>query len=184
MTTERSFRILTKRTLSLVAVIFMACAVGCAGYQYGTDGLFPAGIATVHVPVVRNDTFRPDLGVRLTEALVREIETRTNYKVTSDPNADTVLRCRIVDETKQVLTEGSTDDPRALDAAISVRAAWTHRNGRQLLQNSVIPIDDTAISFGQNVRLVPEAGQSVDTAMQSVIQRLASRIVSQMESRW
>lgn len=172
------------KPLAFIAVAAIATLTGCAGYQFGSDGLFPPGIETVHVPVVRNDTFRHDLGVRLTEALVREIERRTNYKVTSNPNADTVLRCRISDETKQVLTESSTDDPRALDAAISVRAAWTHRNGSQLLQNSVIPIDDVAISFGQNVRFVPEAGQSVDTAMQDAIERLASRIVSQMESRW
>ena len=158
--------------------------IGCASYQYGTDALFPPGIQTIHVPVVRNDTFRHDLGVRLTEALVREIEQRSNYKVTSDPNADSTLQCRIIDETKQVLTESSTDDPRALEAALSVRASWTRRGGQRLMQNSVIAIDDTAISFGQNVRFVPEAGQSIDTATQRAIENLASRIVSQMEMRW
>ncbi len=76
------------------------------------------GIQTVHVPVVRNDTFRHDLGVRLSEALVREIELRTPYKVTGDPNADSTLTCRVVNEAKRVLTETDTDDPRAIDAAI------------------------------------------------------------------
>jgi hypothetical protein len=157
---------------------------GCASYQYGSDAVFPVGISTVHVPIVQNDTFRHELGVQLTEAIVKEIERRSKYKVTGDPNADSTLRVRIVNESKRVLSEASTDDPRAIDAAISARASWTSRSGQPLMQNSVVPIADNAISFGQNLRFVPEAGQSVDTAMQSAIEKLASRIVSQMEMRW
>ena len=101
-------------------ISLISLETGCVGYQYGTDALFPSGIQTIHVPIARNDTYRQNLGVRLTEALVREIELRTNYKVTSDPNADSVLRCRVVDETKQVLTEAATDDPRALPTLVQV----------------------------------------------------------------
>ena len=171
----------TKWLLVLPVICMLA---GCANYQYGTDALFPVGIQTVHVPVVRNDTFRHDLGPRLTEAIVREIELRSNYKVTSDPNADSTLQCRITSETKRVLSESATDDPRALDAAMPVRATWTRRDGRPLMQNSIVPTDDVAIAFGQNSRFVPEAGQSIDTATQRMIESLASRIVSQMEIRW
>ena len=168
----------------LPMILLSAILSGCAGYQYGSAALFPTGIRTVHVPVVRNDTFRHDLGPRLTEALVREIERRSNFKVSSDPNSDSTLRCRISSETKRVLTETENDDPRALDAAINVRASWTNRSGQLLMQNSVVPLDDAAISFGQNARFVPEAGQSIATATQQAIDNLASRIVSQMEMRW
>jgi len=157
---------------------------GCAPYQLGNAGRFPAGVRTVHVPVVRNATFRHDLGVRLTEALVREIELRTPYKVTADPSADTTLKCEVIGETKRVLTETEADYARALDAAIQVRASWTDRSGRLLLQNAVVPADDLTILFSQDERFVPEAGQSVDTAMQKAIEDLAGRIVSQMEIRW
>ncbi|MGB7344440.1 MAG: LptE family protein [Pirellulaceae bacterium] len=168
-------------TMMAASAVLLA---GCASYQYGNDALFPVGITTVHVPIVQNDTFRHDLGPQLTEAIVKELERRSNYKVTGDPNADSTLQVRIVSETKRVLSEARTDDPRAIDAALSVRASWISRNGQQLMQNSAIPIDDNAISFGQNVRFVPEAGQSVDTAMQRAIEQLASRVVSQMEMRW
>ncbi len=146
--------------------------------------MFRPGIRTVHVPIVRNDTFRHDLGVRLSEALVKEIERRTPYKVTGDPNADSTLTCRVVSESKRVLTETDTDDPRALDAALTVRATWTSRSGELLMQNSIIPTDDLAITFGQDARFVPEAGQSIDSASQAAIENLAERIVSQMEIRW
>ncbi|MGB7343667.1 MAG: LptE family protein, partial [Pirellulaceae bacterium] len=81
---------------------------GCASYQYGNDALFPVGITTVHVPIVQNDTFRHDLGPQLTEAIVKELERRSNYKVTGDPNADSTLQVRIVSETKRVLSEART----------------------------------------------------------------------------
>lgn len=159
-------------------------AVGCAPYQLGNAALFPPNIRTVHVPIVRDATFRHDLGLRLTEALVREIELRTPYKVTADPAADSTLRCEVTSETKRVVTETDNDYPRALDAAVQVRAAWTDRAGRLLLSNSVVPTEDLTILFSQDERLVPEAGQSVDTAMQRAIEDLAGRIVSQMEMRW
>lgn len=162
----------------------LSIAVGCAPYQFGNAALFPPGIQTVHVPIVRNITFRHDLGVRLTEALVREIELRTPYKVTADPSADSTLRCEMIGETKRVLTETNADYPRALDAAVQVRAAWTDRQGRLLLSNSIVPTDDLSILFSQDERFVPEAGQSLDTAMQKAIEDLAGRIVSQMEARW
>ncbi|MDA8744985.1 LPS assembly lipoprotein LptE [Rubripirellula amarantea] len=178
-----------QRTVNAVAIMLMCVIastgfVGCASYRFGSQTMFRPGIRTVHVPVIRNDTFRHDLGVRLTEAIVREIETRTPYKVTGDPNADSTLQCRVVNESKTVLSETVNDDPRALDAALSVRANWISRNGESLMQNSAIPSGDLAITFGQDSRFVPEAGQSIDTATEEAIQELASRIVSQMEVRW
>ncbi|SMP39197.1 Lipopolysaccharide-assembly [Neorhodopirellula lusitana] len=170
--------------LGFVALFGVVGQSGCAPYQFGNAALFPPGIRTVHVPIVRDTTFRHDLGVQLTEALVREIELRTPYKVTADPMADTILRCEVVGETKRVLTETTEDYPRALDAAVQVRASWTNRSGQLLLNNSIVPTDDLTILFSQDERFVPEAGQSVDTAMQQAIEDLASRIVSQMETRW
>ncbi len=146
--------------------------------------MFPPGIRTVHVPVVRNDTFRHDLGIRLTEAIVREIETRTPYKVTGDPAADSTLTVRVVSETKNVLTETSDDDPRALDASVTAQATWTGRQGQMLMNNHVVPGTAGVINFGQDSRFVPEAGQSIDTATQAAIEELAQRIVSEMEVRW
>lgn len=170
--------------LIALACSLLTCISGCATYRFGSASLFRPGIRTVHVPVVRNDTFRHDLGIRLTEAIVREIETRTPYKVTSDPNADSRLECRVISETKRVLTETGTDDPRGLDASINVRATWLNRSGEMLMQNAIVPTGDLAIGFSQDSRFVPEAGQSIDTASEAAIQKLASRIVSQMEMRW
>jgi hypothetical protein len=167
-----------------VAFAILFGPLGCASYQYGSSALYPSGIRTVHIPMVRNETFRFGLGPQLTEALVREVERQTPYEVVCSPNADSVLSCTVVGQTKVVLTETNSDDPRALDTAISVSASWTSRDGQRLMQNSLASLDVDSIGFSQSARFVPEAGQSIDTANQVAIDRLAQRIVSQMESRW
>ena len=159
-------------------------SAGCVTYRFGSAAMFRTGIRTIHVPIVRNDTFRHDLGIRLTEAITNEIENRTPYKVTGDPNADSTLTCRVTRQTKQVLSEADTDDPRALNAVIAVRSSWVSREGELLMQNSGVPSDDISISFAQESRFVPEAGQSFGLATQAAIEQLASSIVSQMELRW
>ena len=170
--------------LLLTMAALTLLTAGCVTYRFGSAAMFRTGIRTVHVPIVRNDTFRHDLGIRLTEAITNEIENRTPYKVTGDPNADSTLTCRVTRQTKQVLSEADTDDPRALNAVISVQSSWVSREGELLMQNSVVPSDDISISVAQESRFVPEAGQSVGLATQAAIEQIANSIVSQMELRW
>ncbi|TWU26738.1 hypothetical protein Pla52o_05910 [Novipirellula galeiformis] len=167
----------------IIAISLCWCG-GCSLYQYGPSSLYRSDIRTVHVPMVRNTTFRHDLGPRLSLALVKEIESRTPFKVVSDPNADSTLLVRLTGENKVVLSETTSDDPRALDATISAQADWVSRRGEKLMQNTVVPNSGITISFSQDSRFVPEAGQSIDTAMQDAIDKLAQRVVSQMELRW
>lgn len=168
--------------LLMIGCVLATC--GCRGYQIGPHSLFRDDVRTIYVPIARNDTFRHDLGVRLTEAVVREIEKRTPYKVTGSPTADSSLKLRFVTEAKRVLTETGNDDPRALDAVVSVQATWINRQGAVLMENRLLPNDELAFTFIQNGRLVPEAGQSVESELQDAIEDLAMRIVSQMELRW
>ena len=146
--------------------------------------MFRPDVRTIYVPIVRNETFRHDLGVRMNEAIVRRIQERTPYVVTGDPNADSVLTCRFVAASKNGLTETNTDELRAFDAAISVEASWVGRNGNVLMENRLLPNGSLALSFGQQSRVVPEAGQPIETELQAAIDDLADRVVAQMEARW
>lgn len=174
---------MTQFAVGLVMAL-LTLQAGCAAYQFGSRSLFREDVRTIHVPIARNDTFRNDLGVRLTESVIRLIESRTPYKVTGDPNADSTLSLRFTSETKRVLTETRNDDPRALDVIVLCQAVWVDRSGSPLMQNRMTVGGNLATEFVQNERLVPEAGQSVETTLQSAIDDLADRIVSQMETRW
>ncbi|MFO0942271.1 MAG: LPS assembly lipoprotein LptE [Pirellulales bacterium] len=157
---------------------------GCAAYQFGNGALYNPNIRTIHVPIVRNDTFRHDIGVQLTESIIRSIETRTPYKVVGEANADSVLTCRVTTQGKRVIAENRFDEPRALNDTISVELTWTDRRGNLLLTNRFVPQGELAFYFVQGVDFIPEGGQSMATAQLKAVEQLADQIVGQMESRW
>ncbi len=47
----------------------IGASLGCAGYRLGTQTLYRRDIHTVYVPVFESDSFRSQLGERLTEAV-------------------------------------------------------------------------------------------------------------------
>ncbi len=168
------------------AVLLFLCIVsltGCTGYQLGNSSQFRPDIRTIHVPIVQSESFRRGLGERLTEAIVKEIELRTPYKVVDAAQADSTFQARIVDEHKRVIAENQFDEARDIETAMIVEVSWLDRQGQQLIQRTEIPIDE-GIYITQSASFVPEGGQSLVTAQQEVMQKLASQIVAQMELPW
>ncbi|MEZ6135274.1 MAG: LptE family protein [Pirellulaceae bacterium] len=168
----------------LVATPFLLLAGGCMRYQLGNANLYNPNLRTVYVPVIRNDTFRHNAGVQLTEAVHKAIELRTPYKVVADPSADSTLTCRVTSQTKRTLTQNATDEPRAVETLYTVEVTWTDRQGNLLMENRFVPLGELAFYFIQGVDFVPEGGQSIATAQQRAMERLAEEIVNQMETRW
>ncbi|MCA9190361.1 MAG: hypothetical protein KDB03_01310 [Planctomycetales bacterium] len=186
---ESSARMRTRYHCPLTYCLWMTAIstvmlAGCAGYQVGTASLFNPNIRTIYVPIVRNDSWRHELGVQLTEAIQKTIELRTPYKVVASPAADSTLNCRVNSQMKRVITETRTDEPRALHNMIAIELTWTDRQGNLLMENRPVPIGELAYFFGQNTTFVPESGQSYATSQQRAVERLANQIVDQMESRW
>ncbi len=166
------------------ALALVTFATGCAAYQIGTRSLYRPDIRTVYVPMFESDSLRRNLGERLTEAVAKEIELKTPYKVVHRPDADSVLSARITSETKRVVAEQLNDMPRNIETDLAVKVNWYDRRGEYLMQDTSFNFSPVAFSANQNADFTPEAGQSVATAHQEAIQRLAEQIVSQMESRW
>ena len=164
--------------------VMLSAAGGCAGYQIGHQTLHRGDIRTVYVPMFQSDSFRRNLGERLTEAVVKEIELKTPYKVVHRPDADSTLSGRLVSDRKRVLAEDVNDIPRDIETDLVVEVNWFDRRGGTLLQNGRFNYAPPAFSVAQNADFVPEGGQSVATAHQEAIQRLAEQIVNQMETRW
>jgi len=175
------------RTLSAVILtiaILIAFSVGCAGYQIGTKNLYRNTIRTIHVPIIKSDSFRPELGVALTEAVQKEIERRTPYKLTNLETADSVMTCRLTSDSKRVVSETNLDEPRILQTIMTVELSWIDRRGQSLIETRFLPPGENTYYFAERVDFVPEAGQSISTANQHAVERLANHIVDQMETRW
>lgn len=157
---------------------------GCATYQVGNRTLYPPHIRTVYVPMFESDSYRRGLGEQLTEAVMKEIESKSPYKVVGTPNADSVLSGRIVSETKRVLVEDPYDNPRELEVGLQVEVRWTDCRGDEVQPMGAVPLPSELAVVGGTATLIPEIGQSVAVAQQTAIQRLAEQIVAMMETPW
>jgi hypothetical protein len=175
--------ILHPSSFILLALLLSAVA-GCAAYHVGNESLFPSNVHSVHVPVFESSSLRRGLAEMLTEAVVKEIERRTPYKVVGDPNADTILKGRILGDSKRVLLQTREGDPRENEIGLSIEVRWTDRAGEAIRAASTIPVPGDAVNISASNELVPETGQSVATAQMQTIRRLARQIVELMETPW
>jgi len=169
------------RHSALVSLVLLA---GCAGYQVGTSSLYSPHVRTVYVPMFQSASYRRNLGERLTEAVMKEIEAKTPYKVVGTPNADSTLTGRITKETKRTVVQNWYGDPREIDVDLQVRVAWTDRRGSPIRESQSIPLSPEFVAVSADAPLFPELGQSVATAQQQAIQRVAEQIVTMMEAPW
>ena len=162
-------------------------ATGCASYRFGNNTLYAANVRTIYVPVFQCDSFRTtpaiDVGERLTEAVCKEIEKRTPFKVVGDPAADSVLTARIVADTKRMVVESPTDQSRQVELNYQVLVTWADRGGTVIASGDV-PLPAATVDVGQAASLVPEFGRSVASTQQEAIVKLAQQIVGLMEEPW
>jgi hypothetical protein len=174
----------TGRATCAGAIVALLFACGCAGYQIGNQSLFPTEVHTVYVPVFKSASFRRNLGERLTEAVIKEIENSTPYKVVNDPTADSTLLGTITQENKTVLVPALSGDAREVQAGMTVRVSWADRKGRLLREDKSIPLPTEIAEVTDTGNIVAEVGQSVATAQQQAICRMAQQIVGLMEKPW
>ena len=170
-----------RAALSLLAVVL---CVGCASYRMGSESLYAPDVQTVYVPMIESDSFRRDLGERLTEAVVKEIELKTPFKVVGTPDADSILSARLIADTKRVTVENKNDDPRVNEMGMFAEISWLNRRREPLRLPSTVILPPELLPVSQTAQLIPEGGQSVAVSQQQAIERLAQQIVSTMEEPW
>jgi hypothetical protein len=162
----------------------LLASTGCLGYQVGAGSLYAPDVATVYVPMIDSDSYRRDLGERLTEAVVKEIELKTPYKVVNTPDADSILSARLITDTRRTLIENAFDDPRLAETELRAQVTWLNRRRLPIVPTQAIAIPPGLVEMSATSNLIPEVGQSVATSQQQAIERLAQQIVSTMEAPW
>ncbi|MEM9186394.1 MAG: LPS assembly lipoprotein LptE [Planctomycetota bacterium] len=172
------------RVVAVATALCAAAAAGCAGYRVGAESLYAPDVQTVYVPMIESDSFRRDLGERLTELVVKEIELKTPFKVVGSPTADSVLTIRVAEDRRRTLAEDPFDQPRVLENEVVAEVAWLNRRRLPIAPVQVVPIPAGVTPFRQDSMLVPAAGQSVAQAQQDALHRLAQQIVGAMEEPW
>jgi len=161
------------------ALMLLACALGGCGYSL--EPLHPTDVKTVAVPMWQrgSEVYRREIEMRLTEALVKEIELATRYKVVSRAKAQTELTGSIDRIEQRVLTfDPDTGMPRELEMTVFVTFQWKDlRKGTVLVERSNFSTAGTYITGAPFNRDFFQGSEDV-------LNKLARRIVQQMETSW
>jgi hypothetical protein len=165
--------------LGLTATVVLA---GC-GYTTDRDKIIRTTnsknerIRTVALDIFQSKEFRRGLELQLTEALAKRIEGETPFKLAKKDRADTILTGEIVEIRQATLgREFQTLTPRETAQTVIVNFQWKDlRTGEVLMDRP---------RFVQTVDYVKPLGEDFDHASQRAMNRLAVRIVEQMESDW
>jgi len=119
------------------AVAVLLLATSC-GYHTGTAVRLPSDLHTIYVPGILNATQTYRIGQTLTEAVVRELRERTNYRITTvnDGSADATLTGTVTNVYIAPLTFDSTTGRVSTSlVADSLNAKLTSSNGKLLWSN-------------------------------------------------
>lgn len=154
---------------------------GC-GYMVGS--VYQSDVRSVHVPIFESNAFRRGLEFQLTDAVQKEIQNQTHFRLAKNDNADSRLTGRIVRINKQVLGESAFDDPRELELAVAVEVTWEDLRSGQIIAQQRVPLENEQIQLLSTGSFAPEVGQSLATAEQQVVSRIARQIVEMMELPW
>jgi hypothetical protein len=168
---------------------------------YTTKPNYDCSIHTVRIPIFKNnlmgDSVTRGIEFQLTQAVVREIELKTPYKVVG-PNepADTELTGIITTYAKVLLNRNQLNEVREAENDLVVALEWRDLRTGELLSKPHCttpppplppgvppPKDPPTLVFAKG-DFIPELGQSTTTSRQQAVNTLAVNIVSMMESPW
>ncbi len=160
----------------IVSVCTAVLFAGCSGYT--NKPLYSQDVKSVYVEMFDNATFERDLEYDLTDAIAKRIEAETPYKIVSDRSrADTVLSGKITGIGSSVLTiERETGRSLESQAEVTAQFSWKNlKTGEYLLENSATSATASYSEFQQ---------QGFDYASKTAANKLAERIVEQMQTKW
>lgn len=127
--------------MSLALTAAAASFSGCGYHTAGAATHIPASVRTIAVPVFTTHAQAYRTEVVFTQAVVRELNTRTRYRVltNSAPDADAVLSGTIMTQSAVPLTyDSTTGQTSSYLVTITVKVELTGRDGRVLYRNDAL----------------------------------------------
>ena len=160
------------------ALLLLAC-LALGGCGYGTGGLYPDDVQTVAVPVFANATAYSEFEFLLTEALKKQIEAKTPYKVTGSAAADTILSGRIVRVDQRLLgRQVRAGLPQELEVSVTLDFEWKNQlTGQSIRQRRGFT------RVGRYVVAAPVA-EPLAAGLAQAADRVAEAIVAAMSLDW
>jgi outer membrane lipopolysaccharide assembly protein LptE/RlpB len=122
-----------RRIAAAGALALVTMMTGCGYHQVGAASHIPANVRTLAVPIFKSKVQAFNTETVFTQAVVREMNTRTSYRVvtTGDgSNADAVLQGTILTETVSPLTyDASSGQTSSYLVSITASVKLVGQNG-------------------------------------------------------
>lgn len=170
------------RSLAALGLAVVPIVGGCSsdpsrGYAFAEP--YDSSVRTVGVPVFANQTFARGTELTLTDAIIKQIQQQTPWRVVSPERADTVIEGVITNAELGVLS----NDPRTgltqeQTYRLTIRFSWRdNRTG----ETRVARENFTATGVFAPAR---GAGERIEVGQRDAIDELARDIVATMRSAW
>jgi outer membrane lipopolysaccharide assembly protein LptE/RlpB len=127
------------RKFAILPIVFALAGIsGCGYHTLGAATHLPPDVKTLSVPVfaTRTETYLTE--TVMTNAVIRELATRTRFRITPDasPDADAVLHGTILKEVVAPLTYNTmTQQSSSFLITLVVSVTLTSRDGKVLYEN-------------------------------------------------
>jgi hypothetical protein len=120
-------------------LFFCAALAGCGYHAAGSATHIPDGVRTIAVPVFATHAQAYRTEMVLTQAVVRELDTRTRLRVVNSGDADATLSGVILTQTSVPLTYDSTSgETSSYLITLTAKVTLTARDGRVLYRNDAL----------------------------------------------
>lgn len=150
-----------------------------AGCGYSHQAMYPDNVATVSVSILENRTFYQGVEFDLTEALIKEIELRTPYKVVSEGAADSAITGRVhtIDQ-KQLSRTDEGGLVQEIEIRLTADLVWTDKRTGEVIRDR-----RGLTAVGRYIPSRP-VGEPYPIAQHAAVQDMATRFVSAMRADW
>lgn len=146
-----------------------------SGYRWSS--LYREDVQTVAVPIFTNKDFRRGVELRLSKALVNQLEAHTPYRVAPRERADTILEGEIVRiDVTDLSRDVRANVPQEQLYVVTINFTWKDlRSGRILVERR---------NFQQTASYYATLGEGEFVGSQQSVERLALAIVQELQADW
>jgi len=170
-----------KKSRWLLAATLTMTAAAAGGCNYRLGDLHRKDVRTIAVPTWTRgrDVYRREVEIRLTEAIIKQIQNQTQFRIAGASAADTKLTGSIERISQQVLSINTdTGSVREMEVIFTVSFTWTDlRKGKELKK------EDNFLAGGRYIEPEPFEEDFFEGS-EDVINEVAKRIVEQLEEGW
>ncbi len=155
----------------------LAALAGCAGYSAAP--LYRQDVNTVAVDILANRSFYRGVEFDVSEALVKEIEAHTPYKVVAHGAADTLMTGTIRSVDQGVLSRTRDGGvPQEVQVTVVAGFEWKDQRSGQVIRKR-----GSVTGTGEYIPTMP-VGEPFEIARHRAAAELARQVVSIMRSDW